>query len=184
MTFISSWKKELGRLHLNRCANTLNHQLKTDTDIYTELPYCVSAIFPENNKINSTTWSLILNDVTIPAHIKIFLCFILKQSMSSPQKHHKFQSLLQNIHTGCLLKIISPKLKTTDFLAKKLNVLSKKKKKSQLLSRVHILFIYDGYEKKKNKKHHNILFMIHLSLKLTVLLTVHVFNVEVIYDVF
>lgn len=52
-----------------------------------------------------------------------------------------------------------------------------KKKKSQLLSRVHILFIYDGYEKK-------ILFMIHLSLKLTVLLTIHVFNVEVIYDVF
>lgn len=27
----------------------------------------------------------------------------------------------------------------------------KKKKKSQLLSRVHILFIYDGYEKKKQK---------------------------------
>lgn len=152
MTFISSWKKELGRLHLNRCANTLNHQLKTDTDIYTELPYCVSAIFPENNKINSTTWSLILNDVTIPAHIKIFLCFILKQSMSSPQKHHKFQSLLQNIHTGCLLKIISPKLKTTDFLAKKLNVLSKKKKKSHNCSVGCTSYLFMmGMKKKKTK---------------------------------
>lgn len=45
--------------------------------------------------------------------------------MSLLQKHHKFQSPLQNVHTGCLVKIISSKLKNNRFSAKKFNVLPK-----------------------------------------------------------